>query len=223
MGWRILFIPRHYQPTWLNILQYRYQSRSEILCNANCQTLVATDNIIHYTLAWLLCCCFTALRHFSGHFRCGQLTYQHCSWASLLGSLPVLSARSFTSNFQLPFLNQQKGKNCHWNYFMTNLHERMLPDMRIEPTNVHILSGRTSGLSTMPGYNGLENADCYQAVGNNSRLTYSILMNWHTRHTCRLIYSMSFNILYVTSIKIHQFMHVYGHTTLDWHKVPWST
>ena len=27
---------------------------------------------------------FTTLRHFSGHFRRGQLTYQHCSWASLL-------------------------------------------------------------------------------------------------------------------------------------------
>ena len=26
------------------------------------------------------------------------LTYSHCSWASLLGSLPVLSAHSFASN-----------------------------------------------------------------------------------------------------------------------------
>ena len=39
----------------------------------------------------LLCCCFMALRLFSGHFGCGQLTYPHCSWASLLCSLPVLS------------------------------------------------------------------------------------------------------------------------------------
>ena len=59
----------------------------------------------------LLCWCFTALRHFSGHFRCGQLTYPHWSWASLLGSLPVLSAHSFSSNLQLPFLNQRKGEN----------------------------------------------------------------------------------------------------------------
>ena len=33
----------------------------------------------------------------SCHFR-GQLTYPHCSWASLLGSLPVLSSQSFASN-----------------------------------------------------------------------------------------------------------------------------
>ena len=62
----------------------------------------------------LLCQSFTALRHFSGHFGRGELTYPHCSWASLLGSLPVLSAHSFTSNWQLPFLNQRKrDKTCH--------------------------------------------------------------------------------------------------------------
>ena len=38
-----------------------------------------------------------------------SITY-HCSWASLLGSLPVLSAYSFASNWQLPFLNQQEGR-----------------------------------------------------------------------------------------------------------------
>ena len=53
----------------------------------------------------VLCWCFTALRHFSGHFGRGQLTYPHCTWASLLGSLPVLSAHSFASNWQLPILN----------------------------------------------------------------------------------------------------------------------
>ena len=51
----------------------------------------------------VVCGCFTALQHFSGHLERGQLTYPHCSWASLLGSLPVLSAHSFASNRQLPF------------------------------------------------------------------------------------------------------------------------
>ena len=41
----------------------------------------------------------------------------------LLGRLSPLSA----TNWQLPFLNQQKGKNDHRKYFMINLHERMLP------------------------------------------------------------------------------------------------
>ena len=56
----------------------------------------------------LLCWCFTALRHFSVHFGHVQLTYPYCSWASLLVSLPVLSAHSYASNWQLPFLNQRK-------------------------------------------------------------------------------------------------------------------
>ena len=45
--------------------------------------------------------CFMALWHFKCHFRHGQLTYPHCSWTSLLGSLPVLSAHSFAGNWQL--------------------------------------------------------------------------------------------------------------------------
>ena len=61
----------------------------------------------------------------SGHFGLGQLTYLYCFWAGLLGSLPVLSAQSFAK--QLPFLNQQNGEKSRRNYFMTNLHERMLP------------------------------------------------------------------------------------------------
>ena len=69
----------------------------------------------------------------------------HCSWASLLGSLPVLSAHSFASNLQLPFLNPRKGENSSRNYFITNLCERMLPGVRIEPATVRIPSGRALG------------------------------------------------------------------------------
>ena len=42
--------------------------------------------------------CFTALQHILGHFGHGQLPLPHCSWASPLGSLPVLSAHSLASN-----------------------------------------------------------------------------------------------------------------------------
>ena len=52
-------------------------------------------------------------------FRAGQLNYPHCSRASILGSLPVLSAHYFASNWQLPFLNQRKGENGRRNIFMT--------------------------------------------------------------------------------------------------------
>ena len=84
----------------------------------------------------MLCCCVLVFYGpsipFSGHFGRGQLTYPHCSWASLLGSLQILSTYSFASNGQLPFLNQRKVENGRKNYFMTNLHERILPDVRTE-------------------------------------------------------------------------------------------
>ena len=63
------------------------------------------------TVSLLFCWCFTVLRHFSGHFGRSQLIYPPCSLASLLGSLQVLSAHSFTSNWQMPFLNPRKGQN----------------------------------------------------------------------------------------------------------------
>ena len=63
--------------------------------------------------------CLTALQHILGHFRRGQLTYPHCPWASLLGTLPVLSAHYFASNWQLLFLNQRKRENGRRNVFMT--------------------------------------------------------------------------------------------------------
>ena len=66
------------------------------------------------------------------------------TWASLLGSLPVLSVHSYASNWQLPFLNQQKGENSRTNYFMANLKERMVSDVRIEPATVRIPGGRAS-------------------------------------------------------------------------------
>ena len=54
-------------------------------------------------LLWLSSCWFfTAHRHFSGHFGCSQFTYPHCSWASLLGSLPVLSAHYFAGKWHCP-------------------------------------------------------------------------------------------------------------------------
>ena len=100
------------------------------------------------------CCvwwCFMALRHISGHFGRGQLSYSHCSWANLLGSLQVLSAHSFVNNWQLPFLNKRKGENGWKNYFMTKLHGRMLPDVRIEPATVRISSRFASNQAVAPG------------------------------------------------------------------------
>ena len=99
----------------------------------------------------VLCSCIIALRHIVGHFGHGQLTYPHCSWASLLCRLPARSAHSVASNWQLPYMNQRKGENGRRNDFMTKLHERMLPDMRIEPATVRKPGGRASDRASAPG------------------------------------------------------------------------
>ena len=80
-----------------------------------------------------------------------SLTYPYCFWTNLLGSLPVLRAHSFASNWQLPFLNQRKGENGRRNYFMTNLHERTFLYVRIKPATVHIPGRRASDRATAPG------------------------------------------------------------------------
>ena len=63
----------------------------------------------------------------------GRHTAQHqLQWRQIKFSLPVLSAHSSPVTVKPPFLNQRKGENGRRNYIMTNLHERMLPDVRIE-------------------------------------------------------------------------------------------
>ena len=140
--------PRNSTKIWQheNFLLYSiWEESSSLMCT--------TGSFLEQTFNFLICnfseaqthmatavhgCCVGVLgpfglQHFSGHFGRVQLTYLHCSWASLIGSLPVLSAHSFASNWRLPFLNQRKGENGCRNYFIINLHERMLPDMRIIP------------------------------------------------------------------------------------------
>ena len=95
---------------------------------------------IHRLTLIFTCCCVGVLQPFG----CDQLTYPHCSWPSLLGSLPVLSAHSFTIFYwQLPFLNQRKGENGRRNYFMTTLHERTWPISTKDCTRNHPHTRRT--------------------------------------------------------------------------------
>ena len=135
---------------------------------------------------WLVVLVFTALQHFSGHFGRVQLTYPHCSWASHPGNLPVLSAHSFASNWQLPFLNQRKGENGRRNYFMTNLHERTLPDVRIEPATVRMPGRRASDRATAPGSMGwCFTRGVFLYIGLSS---FSLPSLWKTtRHDCSAV------------------------------------
>ena len=95
--------------------------------------------------------CFTALQHILGHFRHGQLPQPHCSWASLPGSLPVLSAHYFAINWQLLFLNQRKRENGRRNYFMTKSPWKNVSDVGIELGAACMPSGHASDRAAAPG------------------------------------------------------------------------
>ena len=60
---------------------------------------------------------------------------------SPLKQLTSICAHSFAQNWQLPFLNQRKGKNDGRKYFMSNLYERTLldPQCSIYKTGVLIV------------------------------------------------------------------------------------
>ena len=86
---------------------------------------------------------FTAQSTLSMSCRAAQLTYSHCSWAGLdlLSGLPVLRVHTFSINWQLSFLNQRKGENGRWNYFMINLHKCYVARPgQVEPTTPSICS-----------------------------------------------------------------------------------
>ena len=76
--------------------------------------------------------CFTVLQHILGHFGGGQLPLPHCSWASLLDSVPVLSALSYASIWQLLFLIQRKRENGRRIFSMTKFPQKNVPDVGIE-------------------------------------------------------------------------------------------
>ena len=73
------------------------------------------------------------------------------SRASLLGSLPVLSAHSYASNWQMPFLNQRKGENGFRFFFMIKSPRKNVPGVRIEPATVCLLGIRASDRASTPG------------------------------------------------------------------------
>ena len=138
------------QASWIFLKNYLCILRPGSNCSQVWHPLhftLSTVVLFVYSSALLVVCpIFMQQRHFGR----GHLTYPHCSWASLLGILPVLGAHSFASNWQLPFLNQRKEENGRRNYLMSNLHERMLLDGRINPATVCIPGGRASDRATTP-------------------------------------------------------------------------
>ena len=68
-----------------------------------------------------------------------------------LGSLPILSAHSFASNWQLLFLNQRKRENGRRNAFMTKSPRKTVPDVGIELGAACMPSELASDRAAAPG------------------------------------------------------------------------
>ena len=146
------FLLVHYP--FFNILKFFSGRQSWVISTPGIHTGTSTSmHICHdiitsilwsktfWLVSWLYYC-FTALWHILGHFKCGQLANPHCSWASLLDSLPVLGAHSLASNWQLPFLNQRKGENGRTIFFITKSPQKNVSGVMIEPATV-CMPGRT--------------------------------------------------------------------------------
>ena len=75
-----------------------------------------------------------------------QLIYSHCSWAvlGLLSGEPVLSAHTFASNWQLPFLNQRKGGNGCSNYLSRLMTKWLYTQQRLRSTWASTQSDQSS-------------------------------------------------------------------------------
>ena len=114
----------------------------------NVDTIQILPKSFGFDLVWFLF--YGPSTHFRS-FWASQLTYPHCSWASLLGSLPVLSAHSFASNWQLLFLNQRKRENGRRNVFMTKSQRKNVPDVGIELGAACMPSEHASDRATAPG------------------------------------------------------------------------
>ena len=76
-------------------------------------------------------------QHYYGHVELVNLPNHSFSWAGFKSSkwITRTCAHSFARNWQMPFLNQQKGENGHRKYFMIKVHERMLS----EPAGINLL------------------------------------------------------------------------------------
>ena len=104
--------------------------------------------VLNYKWRHLLCCCFTAVRHFSGHFGRGPSTYPHCSWASLLGSkCTFFSPVTENCPSWISGRVRMDVEIISWPIYTIE----MLPAVRIESETVRIPGGRASDRATALG------------------------------------------------------------------------
>ena len=89
--------------------KYLYNSNIIFQCRFNSRIFYYFNFFVCFGFFMALSTLFWSIR--ASHSLGSWLTYSHCSWAGLhlLSSSPVLSAHTFASTWELPFLNQLKG------------------------------------------------------------------------------------------------------------------
>ena len=130
---------------FVSVHQFVYRILTLVLLNLDMPCLYSVDPDQLVCLCWG----FTAQSTQGDHVEHCQFTYPHAYWAGLV--LLVVNqycAHSIARNWHLSFWNQWKGENDCRNYFMINLHERMLPTSAgIEPATSWSPVGRRIQMS----------------------------------------------------------------------------
>ena len=84
--------------------------------------------------------------------------------------LPVLSAHSFASNWQLLSLKQRKRENGSRNFFLTKSPRKNVPDVGIKLGAACMPSGHPSDRATVTGFSALRNLATFKKL--SSRFWY---------------------------------------------------
>ena len=128
--------------------------------------------LVLWVLVWFLF--YGPSTHFRS-FRVWLVTLTTLFLGKPLGSLPVLSAHSVPSNWQLLSLNQWKRENGRRNVFMTKSPWKSVPDVGIELGAACMPSGLASDRATAPGPFGTYKASCTHLVECIYQLLYNRL------------------------------------------------
>ena len=100
----------------------------------------------------------------------------------------------------MPSLNQRQGEDSRRKFFMTNIHERMLPDPLIKPATVRTSGRRASDRATAPSHRAFEPKPTtltkrQPTIPHTSELAAIIRAAVHNRGRCLFILNFCYLFL----------------------------
>ena len=124
----------------VEVQRWRHKTRDE-------SNVIKITLNVNWFLVWFLF--YSPSTHFRS-FRARSVNLATLFLGKPTGSLPVLSAHSFASNWQLLFLSQRKRENGPRNVFMTKSPRKNVPDVGIELKAACMPSEHASDRATAP-------------------------------------------------------------------------